>query len=123
MWTPRTKSLLPRRALVCALLALPVTASLAPAAAAAPHATEFSAGLQPSNARTPTHLAPGPDGNVSFTDPGTTHAIGQITPTGTITEFTDGLQASNASRPHHIARGADGNLWFTDEGGTKAIGR
>src|SRR6266480_1800209 len=104
MWTPRTKSLLPRRALVCALLALPVTASLAPAAAAAPHATEFSAGLQPSNASRPHNIAPGPDGNMWFTDPGSgTHAIGQITPTGTITEFSAGLQASNASRPNDIA--------------------
>ena len=65
-------------------------------------------------------IAPGADGNLWFTDPGTTPAIGRITPSGQITEFTTGLNAG--SYPVGIAPGVDGNLWFTDER-TGAIGR
>lgn len=64
---------------------------------------------------------PGPDGNMWFTDFGTTKAFGRVTPTGTITEFTGGLNPGAA--PLGIAPGADGNLWFADDGATKAIGR
>jgi len=69
----------------------------------------------------PSDIAPGPDGNVWFTDGGTTKAIGKITPSGTITEYSAGLNAE--SDPYGIAPGPDGNLWFTDFGTTKAIGK
>ena len=80
--------------------------------------TEFSAGLN-SGAK-PLNLVAGPDGNVWFTDRGTTPAIGRITPAGVITEFTTGL--ASTSKPYAIIAGPDGNMWFTDYG-TGAIGR
>ena len=69
----------------------------------------------------PAFIAPGPDGNLWFTDVGSTKAIGRITPGGQITEFSSGLNAG--SDPAFIAPGPDGNLWFTDEGSTPAVGR
>lgn len=84
--------------------------------------TEFSTGLnagsKPGNAETALlarGLTAGPDGNVWFTDNGTTKAIGRINPTGTITEFSTGLNAG--SEPIGLTAGPDGNLWFTDNGG------
>ena len=105
-----------------------LAAALAPiawggTAAAAPLAqvSEFSTGLNAGGS--PAGIAPGPDGNLWFTDRGSTKAIGRITPSGSITEFdqTNGLNAG--SSPEGIAPGPDGNLWFTDFGTTKAIGR
>lgn len=91
----------------------------ASSAAAAGTITEFSAGLNTGSA--PSAITPGADGNLWFSDEGTTPAIGRITPAGTITEFTAGLNAT--SRPYGITSGPDGNLWFTDRGTTRAIGR
>ena len=68
----------------------------------------------------PSGIAAGPDGNLWFTDYGTTPAIGRITPGGTITEFSSGLNLG--SDPSGIAAGPDGNLWFTDPV-KSAIGR
>jgi virginiamycin B lyase len=81
--------------------------------------TEFSAGLNTGSF--PDNIAVGADGNVWFTDAGTTAAIGQITPNGTIHEFSTGMNPG--SSPQGIAVGADGNVWFTDNGTTAAIGR
>jgi streptogramin lyase len=85
--------------------------------------TEFTAGLN-AVARLEV-IAPGPDGNLWFTDrgiaPSSTPAIGRITPSGTITEFSAGLNAG--ASPRSIASGSDGNLWFADIGTTLAIGR
>ncbi len=90
-------------------------------AGAAPLGTiaEFSTGLNPGSA--PSSIVAGPDGNLWFTDDGTTRAIGRITPRGAITEFSTGLNAGSA--PRSIVAGSDGNLWFTDDGSTRAIGR
>jgi hypothetical protein len=90
-------------------------------AAAAPvgQIAEFSSGLNSGSYLW--GIAPGADGNVWFTDEGSTKAIGQITPSGQITEFSAGLLAG--SDPAFITTGADGNLWFTDAGSTRAIGR
>lgn len=80
--------------------------------------TEFSSGL-PANSF-PEFIAPGADGNLWFTDEGSTKAIGRISPqTGQITEFSSGLNGG----PYGIAPGADGNLWFTVEASTPAVGR
>ena len=82
--------------------------------------TEFSSGLN--NGSYPAGIAAGPDGNLWFTDHGTTTpAIGRVTPGGAITEFSSGL--NNGSYPSGIAAGPDGNLWFADVGTTKAVGR
>jgi streptogramin lyase len=113
------------RAVLVAVMALLVVVVTAPVASADPvgQISEFSTGL---NAHSnPIGVVSGSDGNLWFTDEGTTSAIGRITPTGQITEFSAGLDA--ASRPYSIAAGPDGNLWFTDlaalMGGTSAIGR
>jgi streptogramin lyase len=90
--------------------------------------TEFTSGLnagsRPGGIRgaqaTTTGIVTGPDGNVWFTDDGTTKAIGRITPAGTITEFSGGLNLG--SFPFSLTLGPDGNLWFTDQGSTPAIG-
>jgi virginiamycin B lyase len=66
-------------------------------------------------------IAPGADGNLWFTDQGTTSAIGRITLSGRITEFSNGL--NSGSVPYGISPGTDGNAWFTDAGSTSAIGR
>ncbi len=82
--------------------------------------TEFSAGLN--SGSNPNGIAAGPDGNVWFTDNGTTAAVGEINPgTDTISELSTGLNAGSALRG--IAAGPDGNLWFADSGTTKAIGQ
>jgi virginiamycin B lyase len=99
-----------------------VTLSLCPDSAAAASAgaiTEFSAGLN--SGSLPSAITPGADGNLWFTDEGSTPAIGRITPSGTITEFSAGLNAG--SRPYGITEGPEGNVWFTDRGTTRAIGR
>jgi streptogramin lyase len=51
-------------------------------------------------------LAPGPDGNVWFTEP---NKIGRITPTGAISEF---VIPGGDQNPGDIAAASDGNLWF-----------
>src|SRR5262249_44545009 len=67
-------------------------------------------------------LTVGPDGNVWFTDKGTTPAIGLINPTtDAITEFHTGLGAGSA--PGGIGTGPDGNIWFTDQGTIRAMGQ
>jgi streptogramin lyase len=62
----------------------------------------------------PQFLAPGPDGNVWFTEASATrHSLGVVTPTGDITEFH--IADTNAST-NAVATGADGNIWFTEAG-------
>jgi len=80
--------------------------------------TEFSAGLN--SGAEPFGIALGANGNMWFTDNGTTPAVGEITPSGTITEFSTGL--NSGAFPFGIALGANGNMWFTDLGATKAVG-
>jgi streptogramin lyase len=65
---------------------------------------------------TPRFVAAGPDGNVWFTDNGTTPAIAEINPTsGAISEWSIALNGGTASRsPGTIEAGPDGNLWFAD---------
>lgn len=107
---------------LAASLAIALLSLGAPGSAAATPAgaiTEFSAGLNSASA--PSAIAPGADGNLWFTDEGTTPAIGRITPAGAITEFSAGLNPG--SRPYGISPGPDGDVWFTDRGTTRAIGR
>jgi streptogramin lyase len=65
---------------------------------------------------TPRFPAAGPDGNVWFTDNGTTPAIAEINATsGAITEWSIALNGGNTGRaPGTIQAGPDGNLWFAD---------
>jgi RHS repeat-associated protein len=77
----------------------------------------------PKSGAKPLGVTAGPDGNVWVTDDGTTPAIDQITPTGTITQFTSANGLNSASNPRGISTGPDGNLWFADNGTTPAIGK
>jgi hypothetical protein len=67
--------------------------------------TNFASGL---NAGTnPSATIAGPDGNLWFTDRGTTASIGKVTPTGAITNYSAGL--NTGSSPSGITLGSDGN--------------
>jgi streptogramin lyase len=81
--------------------------------------TEYTGGLN--SGSFPGDLVAGTDGNVWFTDRGSTKAVGRVTPSGAITEYSTGL--NSGSDPAVIVAGADGNVWFTDFGSTRAIGR
>jgi streptogramin lyase len=59
--------------------------------------------------------APGPDGNLWFTEFGTDQVV-RVTPTGTFTQFTTGPGRNTTE----IVAGPDGALWFTRD---KSIGR
>ncbi len=97
---------------------------------AAATATEVGATLI-AGVHAPVGIAPGPDGNMWFTENSLVgnglSTIGRVTPSGAITEFSVGLQGSNKSAPVGIAAGPDGNMWFTDDGflagGNDMIGR
>ncbi|HEY2719638.1 MAG TPA: hypothetical protein VGI52_08410 [Solirubrobacteraceae bacterium] len=81
--------------------------------------TEFRTGLNMGSL--PVAIAEGREGDLWFSDDGTTKAIGRITTSGAISEFTKELNPG--SGPEGIVLGPDGNLWFTDPGTTNAIGR
>jgi streptogramin lyase len=83
--------------------------------------TEFATGSSTlpggvNDQRGPWGIAPGPDGNVWYTENGTSEtngkAICRITPSGTITCFKTGLIAT--SSPTGLTAGPDGKLWFSD---------
>jgi streptogramin lyase len=99
-----------------AVLALTAPASTADALG---QVSEFSTGLPAGSY--PEWIAAGPDGNLWFTDQGTTRAIGRITPSGQVTEFSTGLNLG--AYPVGITVGPDGDMWFADDGATPAIGR
>ena len=82
--------------------------------------TEFATPTAVSN---PFGVAPGPDGNVWFTET-TPGIVGRITPAGAVTEFTLPTAPSpfGAGKPLAIAPGPDGALWFTEQQ-VKRIGR
>src|SRR3954449_8473460 len=103
-----------RLALVLVLVAVPVT----PAAAATPTAKLFTAGISANSQ--PQWIAPGPDGNLWFTeDIGS--RIGRITTSGGVTEFET---ITGNSHPKGITAGPDGNLWFAEGAtGTARIGQ
>ena len=63
-------------------------------------------------ASVPEGIVAGPDGNLWFTDSGTSK-VGKITPSGVISEYP---LHSEASRPLGIVKGPDGRLWFTEWG-------
>ena len=87
------------------------------ARAAAVTVTEFTGGLAVSP--NPTAVAPGPDGNVWFTD---NRAVGRITPAGVITEYTAGIPAGDTPA-NSITVGSDHALWFCLDGMNPAVGR
>ncbi len=67
----------------------------------------------------PTAIVAGPDGNLWFTDLGTSE-VGKVTPAGQITVYSSGLTPN--SSPEGITAGPDGNLWFVETAAGK-IGR
>ena len=62
----------------------------------------------------PTGIALGPDGNLWFSEYGTSK-IGKITTLGTVTEYS----LPSGSKPSDITPGPDGKLWFIESGTTK----
>ncbi len=103
-----------------AILAAALVAIALPAGARATAITEHSAGL-------PTGvdfsgLTAGSNGNLWFTNNGTTPSIGRFTLSGTVTNFTGTL--GGHGKPSDLTLGPDGNVWFTEEGSANnAIGR
>ena len=84
------------------------------AASAAPVVTEYpisTAGAMPED------LTVAPDGNLWFTDQGTTPAIGKATTAGALTEFG----AGQGYFPFAVAAGED-SLWFTSDGSDPGVG-
>ena len=70
----------------------------------------------------PEEIVTGPDGNLWFTNSGTTPArIGRITPAGAIATFAGGQ--SDVGHPTHLTSGPDGNLWFTTLRTASGFGR
>ena len=73
-------------------------------------------------------IAPGPDGNIWFTEAQDGNAIGRITMQGVVTIFPLPLGPYSTSGnaitaiPGSITTGPDGNLWFTENQG-QAIGQ
>ena len=66
----------------------------------------------------PYGIAAGPDGNLWFTENGSSE-IGRMTTSGVLTEFT----LPSGSQPTGITRGPDGNMWFTLNANPGSIGR
>jgi streptogramin lyase len=102
-------------ALTGALLIAALLLSSAPSGAALPRAESVAANtikyfFVPSLHSRPFSIAPGPDGNMWFTDTDAS-MIGRITLSGEVTEFDIG----SGKRPYGIVAGADGNLWFTEQ--------
>ena len=95
------------------LLASGVLAAV-PIAAQATAIAEFPANGGLGAGHDPLGLESGADGDLWFTDGGTQHAIGRVTPSGAIQEFTQGL--TSPATPFDITRGPDGNIWFTATG-------
>jgi streptogramin lyase len=118
----RREEAMQRRLFQLTLLALVTAMALGSLAGAAPlgSVAEFSAGLNAGAVLSA--VAAGPDGNVWFTDHGTTPGFGRIAPSGAIT-MVAGNGANPGSTPRALVLGPDGNLWFGDFGTTKAIGR
>lgn len=90
------------------VLALPAGAS---AFLALGDQKEFFAPTQPTN---PLTLAEGPDGNVWYTNDGSTK-IGKVTPAGVVTEYSPGLTGAAFG----ITAGPEGTVWFTERGSKK----
>ena len=84
---------------------------------AGPAVSEFGTGLS-SNVG-PWGIAPGPDGNLWFTED-KNNAVGRVTPGAVITEFAAGFPTGN---PRGIITGPDGNLWVAMAGGAGAIAK
>ena len=76
----------------------------------------FSSGI--TGASRPYAIAPGPDGNLWFTEEA--GRIGRITPDGTVTEYSTGVAPGDS--PQGIVAGPDSNIWFTKYG-TNTISR
>src|SRR5438093_5541343 len=99
---------LPKSLLFLSLVFLAVVTAVAPPAQAAIKINEFPI---PTAVSPPTAIAPGPDGNLWFTEAGHDGKIGRSTTGGSITEYVVG--GGNLPWLSGITAGPDGNLWFT----------
>ncbi len=95
-----------------------VGASSAPASGGSgPVISEFGTGLSAGVGLW--GIAPGPDGNLWFTEE-TLGGVGRVTPAAVITEFLAGFPTGS---PRGIVTGPDGNLWVAMAGGNGAIAK
>jgi streptogramin lyase len=101
-----------RRPAVVAVAALALT--LPASAAASPTITEFSKGLN--QGAEPQSILAGPDGDLWFTQPGSSAALDRMTLPGGISAYMAGAS------PVAVALGPDGKLWFTESGPGAKIG-
>jgi len=92
-----------------------LVALVAACLSAAAHAQVITEFPIPTANTEPVGIAPGPDGNLWFTE-FFVGKIGRITTSGTVTEFPA------AGNPQFIVAGSDGNLWFPEQT-TQKIGR
>src|SRR5438093_11318473 len=99
---------LPKSLLFLSLVFLAVVTAVAPPAQAAIKINEFPI---PTAVSLPTAIAPGPDGNLWFTEAGHDGKIGRSTTGGSITEYV----VASATLPwiSGTAAGPDGNLWVS----------
>lgn len=68
----------------------------------------------------PVAITAGSDGNVWFSVPGGSGAIGRMTDAGTVTLFTSGLSSQPTDGADAITGGPDGNVWFTEQPGVSS---
>ncbi|HET7489560.1 MAG TPA: IPT/TIG domain-containing protein [Acidimicrobiales bacterium] len=107
-WRTRFHSRALRRGAIAGALALiGVALPALPPAGAAPDVSEYPV---PSASGSPKAGAPGPDGNMWFTESGASK-VARITPAGAITEFATPTPSSG---PAFITAGPDGNMWFSE---------
>ena len=104
----RTRARLRIAAVAVAVLVLGLDASTPAPASSSNRITYFSATSLDADIR-PFWIAPGPDGNMWFTDTNSDR-IGRITMNGHIRLF----KAERGSKPYTIVAGPDGNMWFTE---------
>lgn len=103
---------------IAAFLLVLVAGSLPSAPASRADAPVFSAWSVPTSGAQLVDIAPGPDGNVWFTERAA-NRVAHATPGGSIMEI---VVPTGGSSPTGITAGPDGNLWFTEQTANK-IGR
>jgi streptogramin lyase len=93
-----------------ALMAFAMCAFAAPAGAPALGLGETEEFFAPTQPTKPLTAVEGPDGNVWYTNDGSTK-IGKVTPSGEVSEYSPGLTGAALS----ITAGPDGDIWFTEK--------
>src|SRR6476646_7790895 len=110
MTTSRSSTLSARATTAFVILAAALVVSAGVALAAVGDITSYPT---PSTNSGPVGIAPGPDGNLWFTEP-SANKVAKVTTSGVITEYA--IPGAVGNFPFYITAGPDGALWFTEEG-------